>query len=136
MAKSEITQVTEAFLLTLTAKERAEQAHEEARQLLLDTYAKHGVSENAHDEVKVVVTPTERRSFSVDKLRKAISPALFRKVTKPSVDTRAWDSAVDKGEIPAKVIRTCVEVTQSVRVTVKPTKGADKPARRTASEVA
>jgi hypothetical protein len=77
--------------------------------------------------VTVKLSPAERRSWNLEKLREAVSPAVFRKVTKPTVDTKAWDSSVERGEISAKVIRTCVEISHSVRVLVRPTKGADKP---------
>lgn len=136
MGKSEeIQQAVEAYLLALTAKEKAEQAHETARELLVGVFATHGIDEFTHEEIKVAVSPSERRSFALDKLRKAVSPALFRKVTKPSVDTKAWDSAVEKGEIPSRVIKSVVEITNYVRVLVKPAKGAVKPASK-ASEVA
>jgi hypothetical protein len=81
--------------------------------------------------LSVKVSPAERRSFDVDKLRDQISAPLFRTVTKPSVDTSAFDRAIKEGKIPAKVIRACVSVTSSVRVLVRPTKGAEKPARKT-----
>jgi hypothetical protein len=40
---NEVLEATEAFLNALTAREQAEQAHDEARELLLNVYAKHGV---------------------------------------------------------------------------------------------
>lgn len=123
----QVSEAVKGYLDALTLKERAEQAHDEARQILLDTLAENGIDEVALDEVTVKVSPAERRSWDLEKLRKHITPALFRKVTKPAIDTKAWDSSVDKGEIPAKVIRACVEITNSVRVLVRPTKGADKP---------
>ena len=43
---NEVEQATEAFLQALTLKEQAEQAHEEARELLISVYAMHGVSES------------------------------------------------------------------------------------------
>lgn len=130
MEAETINQAVEAFLTALTAKEQAEQAHDEARELLIATFASEGVSEAEFAELNVKVSPAERRSFSVEKLREQLSPALFRKVTKPAIDTKAWDSAVDKGEITKKVIKSCVEITNSVRVLVKPAKGSVKPASR------
>lgn len=133
--ETQIQQVVEAFLNALTAKEQAEQAHEVARETLVAVFAENGINDFTQDEITLSVTPSERRSFSLDKLRKSVSPALFRKVTKPSVDTKAWDSAVEKGEIPNKVIKSVVEITNYVRVLVKPAKGAVKPASK-ASKVA
>ena len=124
---NEITTATEAFLNALTAKEQADKAHEEARELLLSVYAKHGVSESDCGELSVKVSPADRRSFDVDKLRELISAPLFRTVTKPSVDTSAWDRAVKEGKISAKALKACVSVTTSVRVLVRPAKGAVKP---------
>ena len=126
----EINEITEAFLKALTIKEQAEQAHEEARQLLIAIYAKHGISENDHAELNVKVVPAERRSFDADKLRDLISAPLFRAVTKASVDTSAWDKAVKEGKVPNKVIKAVVTISDSIRVLVKPAKGAVKPASR------
>lgn len=126
MEKS-VQESVKAYLDALTLKERAEKAHDEAREILIGTLASHGLDEVALEEFTVKVSPAERRSFDLEKLREAVTPALFRRVTKPSVDTRAWDSAVEKGEIPKKVIKAVVDVTSSVRVLVRPTKGAEKP---------
>lgn len=123
----EVTKATEAFLNALTAKEQADKAHEEARELMLTVFAKHGVSETDCAELNVKVSPAERRSFDVDKLRDLVSAPLFRTITKPSVDTSAWDRAVKEGKVSAKVIKACVSVTSSVRVLVRPAKGAVKP---------
>lgn len=127
--EKEVLEATEAYLASLTAKEQAEQAHEEARELLLTAYAKHGVDTVDYAELNIKVSPSERRSFDTDKLRELISPALFRTVTKPTVDTHAWDRAVKEGKVTAKVIKSVVSVTNSVRVLVRPAKGAVKPAK-------
>lgn len=127
--EKEVLAATEAYLASLTAKEQAEQAHDEAREILLTTYAKHGVDTVDFAELNIKVSPSERRSFDTDKLRDLISPALFRTVTKPTVDTHAWDRAVKEGKVTAKVIKSVVSVTNSVRVLVRPAKGAVKPAK-------
>jgi len=119
--------VTEAYLAALTAKERAEAACEEAKNLLIQAYNEAGITDTECGEVKVAVSPRQRRSFAVDKLRKAVSPALFRKVTKASVDTRTWDAAVEKGELDRKTIKAVVTVTDYIAVLVTPAKGAEKP---------
>ena len=130
MAQTEIITAVEAFLTALTAKEQAEKAHEEARQLLIQVFAENGISEIDHAELSVKVSPADRRSFDTDKLRDLVSAPLFRTITKPSVDTSAWDRAVKEGKLSAKVIKACVSVTSSVRVMVKPAKGAIKPASK------
>jgi hypothetical protein len=119
--------VTEAYLAALTAKERAEKALEDAKAVLTEAYNEAGITETEIGEVRVAVSPRERRSFSVEKLRKAVSPTLFRKVTKSSVDTRLWDASVEKGEIDRKTIKAVVTTTAFVAVLVTPTKGAEKP---------
>jgi len=124
---TEITATVEAYLHALSVKEQAEQAHDEARELMLSVLNENGISELAVGEVTVKVSPAERRAWDVDKLRELISPALFRTVTKPTVDTSAWDRAVKEGKVASKVVRACVTVTNSVRVLVRPTKGAEKP---------
>jgi hypothetical protein len=124
---TEVEQVTEAYLKALTLKEQADEACEEARQLLIDTLAGYGVSEVECGEVTVKVSPTERRTFDVDKLRGQVSAPLFRAITKPSVDTSAFDRAVSEGKLTSKVIKACVKTSHSVRVLVRATKGAEKP---------
>lgn len=128
-ASQEVSLVTAAFLKAVTAKEQAELAYEETRKALLDAYAIAGIDSHTHAELTVTLSPSPRRNWSLDKLKELVSPALFRRVTKPVIDTKAWDSAVEKGEVPAKVIKAVVESTDTVRVLVKPAKGADKPAK-------
>lgn len=125
--EKQVREAVKGYLDALTIKERAEEAHDEARAILLDTLASHGLDEAVLEEVTVKVVPAERRSFDLEKLREAVTPAVFRKVTKPAMDTKAWDSSVEKGEIPKKVIKAVVSITNSVRVLVQPTKGAEKP---------
>jgi len=117
------------YLDALTAKERAEQLVTDAKEALIKAFASDGITELACDEVTVSASPRERRSWDLAKLRKLVSPALFRKVTKPSVDTGAWDRAFRNGELPAKTVKAVVEATEYVAVLVKPTKGSDKPAK-------
>ena len=125
--EKEVLEATEAFLNALTAREQAEQAHDEARELLLAVYAKHGVDTLDYAELNLKVSPSDRRSFDTEKLRGLISAPLFRTVTKPTVDTSAWDRAVKEGTVSAKVVKAVVSVTSSVRVLVRPAKGAVKP---------
>ena len=127
-------EATEQYLKALTLQEQAEQMLAEVKETMLAVF--QGITETEVNELVVKVSPSSRRNFDIEKLREKLTPALFRKVTKPTVDTRAWDSAQDKGEITKKVIATCVEVTSFFRVTVKPAKGAQKPASKLVSEVA
>ena len=131
-----VMEATEQYLKALTLQEQAEQMLAEVKETMLAVFQAEGVSEAEVNELVVKVSPSTRRTFDIEKLREKVSPALFRKVTKPTVDTRAWDSAQDKGEITKKVISTCVEVTSFFRVTVKAAKGAQKPATKQTSEVA
>lgn len=125
--EKEVLEASEAFLNALTAKEQAEKAHDEARELLLAVFAKHGVDTLDYAEINIKVSPSERRSYDVEKLRGLISAPLFRTVTKPTVDTPAWDRAVREGKVASKVVKAVVSVTSSVRVLVRPAKGAEKP---------
>lgn len=129
-------EATEQYLKALTLQEQAEQMLAEVKETMLAVFQAEGITETEVNELVVKVSPSSRRNFDIEKLREKLTPALFRKVTKPTVDTRAWDSAQDKGEITKKVISTCVEVTSFFRVTVKPAKGAQKPASKLVSEVA
>jgi hypothetical protein len=131
-----VEQATQAFLDALTAKELAEQAYDEAKALVVETYAEAGISESELAELRVLVVPSQTRSWDTDKLKKLVSPAQFRRLTKPKVDTKAWDSADEKGELPKRVIKAVVSFTDSVRVLVRPAKGAEKPVRVSKTEKA
>ena len=124
----EMEMATEAFLKATTAKEQAELAYDEARKVFLDTLSANGLTEVTYADLRITASPATRRSWDLDTLKKHLTPAMFRRVTQPAIDTKAWDSAVEKGEISAKVIKAVVEVATSVRVLVKPAKGAQKPA--------
>lgn len=136
MATKKATEATANYLKALTLQEQAEQVLAETKETMLAVFQAEGISEAEVNELVVKVSPSSRRAFDVETLREKLAPALFRKVTKPTVDTRAWDSAQDKGEISKKIIATCVEVTNYFRVTVKPVKGSEKPASKKVSEVA
>jgi hypothetical protein len=123
----QVEQATEAYLQALSLKEQAEKAHDEARELLIIVYAEFGVTDAECGELAVKVSPAQRRSFDVEKLREQVSAPLFRAITKPSVDTSAFDRAVSEGKVSAKVVRACTKVTSSVRVLVSSAKGAEKP---------
>ena len=136
MATKKATEATANYLKALTLQEQAEQVLAETKETMLAVFQAEGISEAEVNELVVKVSPSSRRTFDVETLREKLTPALFRKVTKPTVDTRAWDSAQDKGEISKKIIATCVEVTNYFRVTVKPVKGSEKPASKKVSKVA
>jgi hypothetical protein len=126
-----IQEATQAFLDALTAKELAEEAHDKAKELVIKTYAEAGITESELHELKVMVVSAETRSFDANKLKELVTPAQFRRLTKPKVDVKAWDSAEGKNEIPKRVIKAVVSFTESVRVLVRPAKGAEKPVRVT-----
>ena len=129
-----VQQATQALLDALTAKELAEQAYDEAKALVIKTYADNGISESELAELRVMVVPASTRSWDTDKLKKLVTPAMFRRLTKPKVDTKAWDSVTEKGELTSRVIKAVVSVTESVRVLVRPAKGAEKPVRVSKTE--
>lgn len=131
-----VQEATQAFLDALTAKELAEQAYDEAKALVVETYAEAGISESELAELRVLVVPSQTRSWDLDKLKKLVTPAQFRKLTVPKVDTKAWDSAEGRNEIPKRVIKAVVSFTDSVRVLVRPAKGAEKPVRASKTEKA
>lgn len=124
-----IQEATQAFLDALTAKELAEKAHEEAKALVIKTYAENGITESELAELRVMVVSAQTRSWDLDKLKKLVTPAQFRRLTIPKVDVKAWDSAELKNEIPKRVLKAVVSVSDSLRVLVRPAKGAEKPVR-------
>ena len=86
-------EATEQYLKALTLQEQAEQMLAEVKETMLAVFQAEGITETEVNELVVKVSPSSRRNFDIEKLREKLTPALFRKVTKPTVDTRAWDSA-------------------------------------------
>jgi len=112
-------QATKAYLEARKALEVAEKAKAQAEAILKETLAKAGTSFSIVEGVKVSIVDGERPNYDAEALRDLVSPNLFRKVTKATVDTKKFRSAVELGSIAPDVAQAVTYVTpyQQVRVT-------------------
>lgn len=114
----QVEKVAEQYLLALKASEEAEAILAEAKSLLTEVCAKNGVSEVVVGDKQVKVISAVRRNFDVLKLKGLVTSNVFRKVTKATVDTKAFDSAREQGLITAKQEQAVVEATHYSQVRV------------------
>jgi len=108
-------------LAVLQAKEMAERAAEiytAAKERFITGAATTGQRSVEVDGHKVTATPKERRSFDVDTLANLVPHSVFAKVTKPVIDLRKFDAAVEIGTIDGTVAGAVTEVTPYVEVRV------------------
>ena len=71
------------------------------------------------DGKTIKVVHNHRRVFDVTALKNLVTPALFRKVTEPTVKTKLWDSALALGKIDNEVVEQVVSITQYDQLRVK-----------------
>jgi hypothetical protein len=114
----QVEKVAEQYLLALKASEEAEAVLAEAKALLTEVCAKSGVTDVVVGDKQVKVIQSVRRNFDVLKLKELVTANLFRKVTKATVDTKAFDSAREQGLISAKQEQAVVEATHYTQVRV------------------
>jgi PP-loop superfamily ATP-utilizing enzyme len=113
------TQATINYLEARKALEVAEQAKAQAEAILKQTLAQNGVEFSVVDGTKVAVVKGERPNYDAEALRELVSPALFRTVTKATVDAKKFRSAIELGKIKDDVAGAVTSVThyEQVRVT-------------------
>ena len=111
-------QAATAFIQAKEALEQAEKAKAQAESILKEAYAKAGVDFEIVDGVKVAIIEAVRESYDAETLAEMVSSALYKLVTKPSVDTKKFRSAVDLGKIKPEVAEAVTKQTPytSVRI--------------------
>jgi hypothetical protein len=114
------TQAAKAFIQAKEALEQAEKAKAQAEAILKEAYAKAGVSFEVVDDVKVAVIEAERASYDAEALAEMVSSAVYKMVTKPSVDSKKFRSAVELGKIKQDVADAVTSVTPYTTVRVNP----------------
>ena len=69
--------------------------------------------------VKIAIVRGERPNYDAEALRDLVSPALFKTVTKATVDGKKFKAAVELGKVKADVADAVTKVTpyEQVRVT-------------------
>ena len=112
-------QIISTYLEARKALEVAEQAKAQAEAILKEAFAREGVDFGVADGMKVTLVSGERPNYDATALAELVSPAVFKKVTKATVDGKKFKSAVELGTIKADVAEAVTKVTQyeQIRVT-------------------
>lgn len=126
------TQAATAFIQAKEALEQAEKAKAQAEALLKEAYAKAGVDFTIVDGVKVAVIEAVRESYDAETLAEMVSGALYKLVTKPTVDSKKFRSAVDLGKIKPEVAEAVTKQTPYTSVRISPVSAEAKHESRQA----
>lgn len=125
-------QAAKAFIQAKEALEQAEKAKAQAESILKEAYAKAGINFEVVDEIKVSVVEAERASYDAEALADMVSSAVYKMVTKPSVDTKKFRSAVELGKIKQDVADAVTSVTPYTSVRIAPLSADAKAENRQA----
>lgn len=114
-----------ADLVALRDKEKEiEQAKKEAEALLVALFADAGIDHyETADKVRVAVENRPRRSFDLETLLANLPATVLNMVLKQTVDSSAFDSAVETGLVPTPVVEQAVTTSYSTQVRVYGAKG-------------
>lgn len=126
------TQAATAFIQAKEALEQAEKAKAQAEAILKEAYAKAGVDFTIVDGVKVAVIEAVRESYDAETLAEMVSGALYKLVTKPTVDSKKFRSAVDLGKIKPEVAEAVTKQTPYTSVRISPVSAEAKQESRQA----
>lgn len=114
-----LTQATKTYLEAKKAAEEADKAKKVAETAMKMAFAEAGITYNVVDGQKVSVNSKGRRNVDVATLAQMIGKSLLNKVTKPAIDSKAFDAAVTMGQIKPEVAEAVTKITEydEVRVT-------------------
>ena len=107
-----------AYLKARRLFEEAEKAKKQAEAELKLAFASEGIDFTVVDGQMVKVVVGERTNYDAEALVNLISAVLYKKVTKPSVDSKKFQSAVDMGSIKPEVVEAVTSVTEYTQVRV------------------
>jgi ubiquinone biosynthesis protein Coq4 len=114
-----------ADLVALRDKEKEiEQAKKQAEALIVTLFSEAGIDHyETTDKVRVAVENRPRRSFDMDTLLAQLPATVLTMVLKQTVDSSAFDSAVETGLVPTPVVDQAVTTSYSTQVRVYGQKG-------------
>lgn len=119
MATTEISKLALQYIKTKEAVESASIALAELEESIKSYFHETGHESIEVDGKTIKIVHNHRRAFDIEALRNLVTPALFRKVTEPSVKTKLWDSALALGKIDNEVVEKVVSITQYDQLRVK-----------------
>jgi ubiquinone biosynthesis protein Coq4 len=114
-----------ADLVALRDKEKEiEQAKKQAEALIVTLFSEAGIDHyETTDKVRVAVENRPRRSFDMETLLAQLPATVLTMVLKQTVDSSAFDSAVETGLVPTPVVDQAVTTSYSTQVRVYGQKG-------------
>ena len=100
--------------------EKANREKRDAEAAFMEACAREGVEQviTSQSTVKVYIRRAMRSSYSIDMLSKLLKPAQLRKVTKTTIDSELFESAVSIGMIEQSVADEATSVKEVVSVCV------------------
>jgi hypothetical protein len=126
-------QAAKAFIAAKEALEAAEAAKKEAESQLKLAYATAGIEMTVVDGVKVTISESSRSSYDVEILSGLVKPAIFKKVTKLTVDADKLKAAVKTELIAQDVADAATKTTSFTRILTTPVSVESKSANRVSS---
>lgn len=114
-----VTAATE-YLAAIKAEKEIKERKAQAAEALRIAYARRGVHTVLTGGHKVTVVPVTKTSVDVDTLFDVVDERTFQRVTKVTIDLRAWHKAVDLGLVDLSVIDKVVTESVSDRIEVDP----------------
>ena len=119
METTDIIKTAYRYLKTREAIESANLALAELEAELCEYFTQSGTDSIEVEDKTIKIVHNHRRVFDVTALKSLVTPALFRKVTEPTVKTKLWDSALALGKIDNNVVNQVVSITQYDQLRVK-----------------
>lgn len=126
-------QAAKAFIAAKEALEAAEAAKKEAEAQLKLAYATSGIEMTVVDGVKVTISESSRSTYDIDILAGLVKPAIFKKVTKLTVDADKLKAAVKTELIAEDVADAATKKSSFTRILVTPVSVESKSANRVSS---
>lgn len=118
-------QVAEAMIKAQEAYDQAKKALEQAKAEVKETFAKKGIKVEVVGDKKVAIISRPTPKFDADKLASLVSSKVYKQVTKPTVDTKKFQSAIDLGLITPEVVASVDKTTLAEFPQVFDIKNAD-----------
>jgi len=118
-------QTAEAMIKAQEAYDQAKKALEQAKADVKEAFAMKGIKTEIVGDKKVTVIERPSPKFDAEKLASLVSSKIYKQVTKPAVDTKKFQSAVDLGLITPEVVASVDKSTVAVFPQVFDIKNAD-----------
>lgn len=114
-----ITNITAAYIAAAEALKEAKALEAQAREALKEAFITAGVDSFIVGDTKVSLNEKTRTAYDVDALAASVSAALFRNLTKPTVDASKIRAAIELGKLTDEALAAVVSETTYEEVRVR-----------------